>query len=183
MRGAYSVRDSGETGPSVDLKKKMGSKRYHVVKTQNAASLSWPAAGMNCINGSLWVLYGAALSDPFIYVSNGLGALLGLIQLSLLALYSANTARHKAAAGGELPDHAYSVHRDHDHHSVTVAGALELGDRDRDLHGAPSSPGGGGMERVELGPAAAGGLSAPRPTTVTGRSSGRSSGRGGQYAL
>jgi hypothetical protein len=41
---------------------------------------------MNTLNGTLWFIYGLVLSDPFIWVPNGAGAALGVLQTSLRLL-------------------------------------------------------------------------------------------------
>jgi len=60
---------------------------YTVISTQSAASLSWPLSVMQVINGSLWLGYGLAVSDPFIWVPNGIGACAGGFQVFLLILF------------------------------------------------------------------------------------------------
>ena len=38
------------------------------------------------INGSCWLGYGLAVSDPFIWVPNGIGAMTGTLQLVLIGI-------------------------------------------------------------------------------------------------
>jgi hypothetical protein len=54
-----------------------------VLKTRSSASLTLPLCVMNIVNGSLWMTYGLVLSDPFVWVPNAIGAVLGVIQTSL----------------------------------------------------------------------------------------------------
>ena len=54
-----------------------------VLKTRNSASIHIRTMITNTANGSFWMAYGFAILDPFIYVPNGLGALLGVIQIFL----------------------------------------------------------------------------------------------------
>ena len=58
-----------------------------VIKTKNAASLNLPLSVMQCINGCLWLGYGLAVSDPFIYVPNGIGACTGGLLCFLLFVF------------------------------------------------------------------------------------------------
>lgn len=60
-----------------------------VIKDKSSASLNWPVSFMNVMNGSLWLVYGVAIKDLFISVPNTIGAILGLIQLALVAIYPA----------------------------------------------------------------------------------------------
>lgn len=60
---------------------------YTVISTQSAASLSWPLSVMQVINGTLWLGYGLAVNDPFIWVPNGIGACAGGLQVSLLIIF------------------------------------------------------------------------------------------------
>lgn len=58
-----------------------------VLKTRNSASIHIWTMVTNTLNGSFWTAYGLAVYDPFIWVSNGLGALLGVIQFFLCILF------------------------------------------------------------------------------------------------
>lgn len=44
---------------------------FTVIKTRSSASLHLPLCIMNTINGVLWLIYGLALKDYFIWVPNG----------------------------------------------------------------------------------------------------------------
>jgi solute carrier family 50 protein (sugar transporter) len=41
----------------------------------------------NTLNGIFWAAYGLAILDPFIYVPNGLGAVLGTVQILLCVIF------------------------------------------------------------------------------------------------
>jgi Sugar efflux transporter for intercellular exchange len=71
---------SGETAIS---KFRLSSQR----RQRDSASLHWPLAGMTVVNGLLWVFYGLAIGDAFIWVPNGIGAVLGAVQLVLIRIY------------------------------------------------------------------------------------------------
>jgi solute carrier family 50 protein (sugar transporter) len=55
-----------------------------VIRTKSSKSLNLPLAIMQCVNGCLWLGYGIAVSDPFIYVPNAVGACTGAVLLLLL---------------------------------------------------------------------------------------------------
>jgi len=58
-----------------------------VLVTRSSASLYWPLCLMNVLNGSLWVGYGRATHNSFIWLPNGIGAGLGLLQLGLCLIF------------------------------------------------------------------------------------------------
>ncbi len=58
-----------------------------VLSTKSSASLHWPLSVMSCVNGALWVSYGLAVDDVFIYGPNAVGATLGLVQLALVGIF------------------------------------------------------------------------------------------------
>lgn len=60
---------------------------FKVLKTRNSASIHVRTMVTNTLNGSFWTAYGFAVKDPFIYVPNGIGALLGVIQFCLCILF------------------------------------------------------------------------------------------------
>jgi hypothetical protein len=55
-----------------------------VILTRNSKSLYLPLAVANTVNGTAWFVYGVALSDPYLMAPNGVGALLGALQLVLI---------------------------------------------------------------------------------------------------
>jgi solute carrier family 50 protein (sugar transporter) len=68
-----------------------------VVLRRNSASLYWPLSVTSCVNGSLWVAYGMAVGDLFVWGPNAIGAALGALQLLLVFMFPAN----KSEVGGE----------------------------------------------------------------------------------
>ena len=60
---------------------------YKVLATRSSASLHWPLSVMSVVNGSLWVAYGLAVKDVFIYGPNGVGVVLGFFQLLLVLIF------------------------------------------------------------------------------------------------
>ena len=60
---------------------------YTVLTQGNSSSIHIRTMVTNTLNGTFWTAYGIAVLDPFIYAPNGLGALLGSIQVVLIALY------------------------------------------------------------------------------------------------
>lgn len=60
---------------------------WTVLKTQNSATIHIWTMATNTANGSFWTAFGIATSNPFIYVPNGIGAGLGLVQLVLILVF------------------------------------------------------------------------------------------------
>ena len=58
-----------------------------VLSTKSAATLHWPLAVMQIINGALWLGYGLAISDPFVWVPNGIGACTGVLLTTLIIVF------------------------------------------------------------------------------------------------
>lgn len=58
-----------------------------VLVSRSSASLYWPLCMMNVLNGLLWVGYGRATHNSFIWAPNAVGACLGLLQLSLCLIF------------------------------------------------------------------------------------------------
>ena len=71
-----------------------------VCRTQSSASIHRPTTLMTCLNSFFWLAYGLAVTDPFIYVPNGVGLGFGLVQALLLCLYSSKGRAGGARAGG-----------------------------------------------------------------------------------
>lgn len=60
-----------------------------VVKTRDPSSLYAPAIIANMVNALMWFLYGLiGIKDPLVWVPNGIGLLLTLSQLLLIATFS-----------------------------------------------------------------------------------------------
>lgn len=58
-----------------------------VVATQSTASMDFGLSVMAAIVSSLWALYGAAMSDPFVLVPNAIGSVLGFAQVALFFVF------------------------------------------------------------------------------------------------
>lgn len=104
-----------------------------VVKTKSSKTLNLPLCIMQTINGCLWLGYGLAVSDPFIYVPNAIGACTGGLLCFLLFIYREKridtTTRRTMRQDPEMGT-------DDDHHYDT-AGMIQ-GD-DEHTHGKGSS--------------------------------------------
>jgi solute carrier family 50 protein (sugar transporter) len=64
-----------------------------VVRSRSSATLYWPLAVANTVNGVLWLIYGLAISDLFIAVPNGVGAVFSLVLLALILIYPNKSAK------------------------------------------------------------------------------------------
>ncbi|KAJ3052826.1 hypothetical protein HK097_005588 [Rhizophlyctis rosea] len=62
---------------------------YRVVVERNAASIALPLAFTSLVNGALWFVYGLAIMDHFVWVPNGAGAILAVVQLVLRFIFKA----------------------------------------------------------------------------------------------
>ncbi|KAJ4974769.1 hypothetical protein NE237_007943 [Protea cynaroides] len=84
-------------------------KRGKVIKTKSVEYMPFLQSLTSFLNGSVWVIYMRALLrfDPYILVGNGLGALAGLVQLIIYAIYYKSTPKNKDnrrnESGLELP--------------------------------------------------------------------------------
>ncbi|MEW5307951.1 MAG: hypothetical protein WDW38_010608 [Sanguina aurantia] len=63
-----------------------------VIRTRSSASLYWPSSVMNAVNGSLWVAYGTAVGDNFIFYPNCVGLCCGLVQIALCVVLPSKPA-------------------------------------------------------------------------------------------
>jgi solute carrier family 50 (sugar transporter) len=61
--------------------------KKHVIKTQSTESISFYLCSFNFIVGLEWFIYGLLINDRFVQIPNLLGALLGIVQLSLFTKY------------------------------------------------------------------------------------------------
>lgn len=79
------------------------SKIHAVLKTRQANTLHMPTMIMNTSNAIFWTAYALApqINDPFIYVPNGLGVILGTIQFILWMIFP--RTNDKDETGQELP--------------------------------------------------------------------------------
>lgn len=60
---------------------------YKVFTEGNSSSIHVRTMVTNTLNGIFWTAYGIAVLDPFVYAPNGLGAVLGAIQIFLIVIY------------------------------------------------------------------------------------------------
>ena len=58
-----------------------------VIVTRDSRSLYLPLAVGNTVNGTAWFVYGMALSDWYLTAPNGVGAMLGALQLALMCTF------------------------------------------------------------------------------------------------
>ena len=72
-----------------------------VVRSKCSSTLHWPLVLMNTINGALWLAYGLAIHDYFIWVPNGVGALVGLFLLALILVYPRKGGGKRSPAASE----------------------------------------------------------------------------------
>jgi uncharacterized protein with PQ loop repeat len=71
-----------------------------VLRHRDSSSLTLPMSVMNVVNGLLWVVYGFVRGDAFIWVPNGFGVCLGVLQVALCCIFPRRLA-HEAVAGCE----------------------------------------------------------------------------------
>eukprot|EP01025_Chloroclados_australasicus_P037509 TRINITY_DN3829_c1_g1_i1.p2 TRINITY_DN3829_c1_g1~~TRINITY_DN3829_c1_g1_i1.p2 ORF type:complete len:269 (+),score=11.79 TRINITY_DN3829_c1_g1_i1:65-808(+) len=65
---------------------------YKVVRQRDCSSLYLPLAITNTVNSSMWFIYGlVGLSDPFLWVPNGIGVVLSIFSIVLIAIYPRKT--------------------------------------------------------------------------------------------
>jgi hypothetical protein len=69
---------------------------YTVLTQRNTSSIHIRTMITNTLNGTFWFAYGLAVSDLIVGVPNGLGTLLGVIQIVMVVLYP----RRSASSGG-----------------------------------------------------------------------------------
>mmetsp|Transcript_31050 Transcript_31050/g.75040 ORF Transcript_31050/g.75040 Transcript_31050/m.75040 type:complete len:395 (-) Transcript_31050:265-1449(-) len=60
---------------------------FAVIREKNSASIHIPTMVTNTLNGTFWFIYGMAILDFFVAVPNGLGTLLGVVQIVLCATF------------------------------------------------------------------------------------------------
>eukprot|EP00775_Hariotina_reticulata_P009134 gene9134-9302_t len=71
------------------------STALQVVRTRSSASIYLPTIICNFVNASLWLGYGLAVWDPFIYVPNGAGAACAVLLIVLCIMFPKKTAPNK----------------------------------------------------------------------------------------
>ncbi|EOY20683.1 Nodulin MtN3 family protein [Theobroma cacao] len=62
-----------------------------VIRTKSVKYMPFYLSVFNFLNGIVWVVYASLKLDPYILVPNGMGSLLGLLQLILYAAYYRTT--------------------------------------------------------------------------------------------
>jgi len=60
---------------------------YTVLKERNSSSIHVPTMITNTLNGTFWSIYGFAVSDMFVAIPNGIGALFGVFQVVLCVTF------------------------------------------------------------------------------------------------
>lgn len=75
---------------------------FTVLKTRSSSTIHVPTMITNTLNGVFWTAFGIALIDWFIMIPNGLGALLGFIQVALCVLFPRR--REETREENESPD-------------------------------------------------------------------------------
>jgi solute carrier family 50 (sugar transporter) len=60
---------------------------WTVLQQRHSTSIHRPTLITNTLNASFWLAYGLAVKDAFIFIPNGLGAVLGAIQVLLLLIF------------------------------------------------------------------------------------------------
>jgi len=60
---------------------------FTVIKTKNSCSIHRKTMIMNTAMGTFWYIYGLAIADAFIYIPNGIGVILGIVQANLCFRY------------------------------------------------------------------------------------------------
>ena len=73
------------------------STMFRVLKAFDSSSIHRPTMIMNTLNGAFWTAYGIAIRDWFIAVPNGLGAVLGAIQIVVCLLFPPKPSKHPKA--------------------------------------------------------------------------------------
>ncbi|GLI70269.1 hypothetical protein VaNZ11_015201 [Volvox africanus] len=81
------------------------STMWEVIRTRNSASILVPLTMMNTMNAALWTTYGVAVLDVYIWLPNGIGLALSVLQVALRLVFPARTGilpshQHHAGSGG-----------------------------------------------------------------------------------
>ena len=76
---------------------------FQVLRTKRSNTLHGPTMVMNTSNAVFWTAYAVApqIRDPFIYVPNGLGVVLGATQLALWAIFPKTKGSISSSANGK----------------------------------------------------------------------------------
>ena len=70
-----------------------------IIKTKNSSTLYAPMVCANGANAILWLVYGLALDDVFVYGPNVFGILLSVFQLFLVFVYNNSPPKDEAVSG------------------------------------------------------------------------------------
>jgi len=73
-----------------------------VCRTRSSDSLHVRTVAMTVLNCFFWLAYGMAVSDPFIYVPNGVGFAFGCIQTLLLVVFPSKPSLSANGGGGDV---------------------------------------------------------------------------------
>lgn len=107
---------------------------WGVLRRRDASSIHWPLALMTVINGLLWVFYGFAMQDAFIWAPNAFGTLVGALNLLLRCLFPARKSRFARIAQPVAPDEAAPPNPMANGAAATVAVGTEPKDLEVALH-------------------------------------------------
>jgi len=78
---------------------------WMVLKTKSSSSIHVHTMIMNTANGIFWAVYGIFLLDYFIAVPNGIGAVLGFVQIGLCFMFPRlETQEMQSTLGGKVID-------------------------------------------------------------------------------
>lgn len=72
------------------------STMFQVIRSKSSSSIYLPMCIANLVNTLLWIGYGFAVLDPFIYVPNGLGGLFAIVLCALCLIYPNKKAEEQA---------------------------------------------------------------------------------------
>jgi solute carrier family 50 protein (sugar transporter) len=67
------------------------STMVQVLKTRDSSSIHRRTMVMNTLNGAFWTAYGIGIMDYFMFVPNGIGTLMGVVQFALCIIFPAKT--------------------------------------------------------------------------------------------
>ena len=74
---------------------------FTVVRQKNSASIHIPTMVTNTLNGTFWFVYGMAILDFFVAVPNGLGTLLGVIQIVLCVTFPRHSSHGSSSINND----------------------------------------------------------------------------------
>jgi len=80
---------------------------FTVLKTRNSVSIHIPLMLTATANGFFWAVFGFAVMDYFIFIPNGIGTILGVVQILLCSIFPRNLA--ESSATGEIKSQIMSA--------------------------------------------------------------------------